>query len=118
MILKMFMFVITRGDYFLSDLIFIKKSIQNQFFFKKPKPVQTDRFWLFWEKNRFKPVWLGFFPVWVQFDFFDFRLIKPKPNRTSQFFQNSNRFNRFFSRFSFFGYFFRFNRFFDFFAHP
>jgi hypothetical protein len=47
MILKMFMFVITRGDYFLSDLIFIKKSIQNQFFFKN--------------RNRFKPTGFGYF---------------------------------------------------------
>jgi hypothetical protein len=34
-------------------------------------------------------VWLGFFQffsVWVRFGFFDFRLIKPKPNRTSKFF--------------------------------
>jgi hypothetical protein len=33
-----------------------------------------------------------------RFGFFSFRLIKPKPNRTGQFFQNSNRF---FSRFGF-----------------
>jgi hypothetical protein len=48
-------------------------------------------------------VWLGFFPVFFRFDFgfFDFRLIKPKPNRTGQFFQN---FNLFFFTVRFFGY--------------
>jgi hypothetical protein len=59
---------------------------------------------VFQDKNRFKPVWfgfflfglvfpglawfflvwLGFFPVWVRFGFFGFQLIKP--NRTSWFF--------------------------------
>ena len=47
-------------------------------------------------------VWLGFF-VWVRFDFFYFRFIKPKPNRTGRFFKNSNRF---FLWFDFFCYFF------------
>jgi hypothetical protein len=41
---------------------------------------------------RFFPVLLGFFPVWVRFGFFGFRLIKLKPNRTGRFFQNFNRF--------------------------
>jgi hypothetical protein len=70
--------------------VFIKKSNQTEFFFlKKPKPVQTDRFWFgFLEKKpvqtglarffqfgsvlarfdsvlarlaRFFPIWLGFF---------------------------------------------------------
>jgi len=46
----------------------------------------------FREKNRFKPVWFGFarffsglariFSVWVRFNFFGFRLIKLKPNRS------------------------------------
>ena len=41
--------------------------------------------------------WFGsVFLVWVRFVFCGFRLIKPKPNRTGQFFQNFNRFNRFF----------------------
>jgi hypothetical protein len=40
---------------------------------------------------------------WMQGNFFGFRLIKPKPNRTGRFFKNSNRF---FSQFGFFGYFF------------
>jgi hypothetical protein len=66
----------------------LKKNNQTEFFLKKPKPVQTDRFrfgsifltkigsnrfgsvWLgffqfgsvwFFYKNRFKPVWIGFF---------------------------------------------------------
>jgi hypothetical protein len=44
------------------------------FFEKKPKPVQTDRFWfgsvILGKKpvqtglTQFFPVWLGFFPVW------------------------------------------------------
>jgi hypothetical protein len=49
-----------KGGYFQFGLVFIKKSNQNLFFFKKkkPKPVQTDRFrfgyvQLFWGKNRF-----------------------------------------------------------------
>ena len=92
------------GDYFRFDLVFIKKKITKpNFFIKKPKPVQTDRF-------RFgflgqKPIQTGltqffclawfsvFFPVfsiWVQFVFFYFRLIKLKPNRTEpiSFFKN------------------------------
>jgi hypothetical protein len=31
----------------------------------------------------------------VRFNFFDFKLIKPKPNRTGWFFHNFNRFNWF-----------------------
>jgi hypothetical protein len=58
---------------------------------KKPKPVQTDEFRLgyFGKKpvqtglTRFFLVWLVFFPVWVRFGVFDFRLIKP--NRTGRF---------------------------------
>jgi hypothetical protein len=67
---------------------------------------------------RFFPVWLGFsvlarfFPVWLGFlvlarffpgffrlgfdSVFPVKFIKPKPNRTGQFFQNFNRFNQFF----------------------
>ena len=52
----------------------------------------------------------------VQFGFFGYRLIKLKPNRTGQFFQNFNRF--FFSRFGFFGYFFLFSRCFGFLLTP
>jgi hypothetical protein len=57
--------------------------------------------------------------VSVQFGFFGFLLIKPKPNRTGQFFQ---KFNRFFFSVRFFQLFFfrfsRFNRFSGLFAHP
>jgi hypothetical protein len=86
-----------------------KEVIKPIFFFKtetEPKPVQTNQFWFFRTKtgsNRFGSV---FFPVWVWFGFFGFRLIKPKPNRTGRFFKIFNRFNRFFSRFGFFSYFF------------
>jgi hypothetical protein len=86
MILKMVMFVITRGDYFRSDSIFIKKITKSVFFEKNRNRFKPTSFGYFGKKNRFKPVWLGFFPVWVRFDFFGFRLIKPKPNRTSWFF--------------------------------
>jgi hypothetical protein len=50
-------------DYFLFGLVFIKKNNQIKIFFlKKQKPVQIDRFRFgFLDKNRFKPVWLGFF---------------------------------------------------------
>jgi hypothetical protein len=35
----------SRGDYFQFDLVFIKKIIiKPNFFLKKPKPVQTNRF--------------------------------------------------------------------------
>ena len=45
------------GDYFRFGLVFIKKITKLNFFLKKPKPVQTDRFRFgFLEKNRFKPV--------------------------------------------------------------
>ena len=100
------------GDYFLFGLVFIKKSNQTEIFLKKKtKPIQIDRFQfgsVFLDKNRFKPVLLGFFgfawffrfgsvffrffSVWIRFGFFSFRLIKPKPNRTGRFFQNFNRF--------------------------
>jgi hypothetical protein len=59
-----------RGDYFRFDLVFIKKNNQIEFFFfKKPKPVQTNRFrfvsvQFFRTKTgsaRFFLVWLGFF---------------------------------------------------------
>ena len=47
MILKMFMFLITRGDYFRSDSIFIKKITKIVFFEKN--------------RNRFKPTGFGYF---------------------------------------------------------
>jgi hypothetical protein len=107
----------------------LKKITKLKFVLKKLKPVQTDRFRFgsvrfFWTKtgsNQFGSVFFRFFSVWVRFDFFGFRLIKPKPNRTGRFFQNFNRFNRFFSRFGSFDFFFlfsQFNQFFSFFAYP
>ena len=106
----------SRGDYFRFDLVFIKKNNQTEIcFFKKPKPVQTDRFrfgsvWFLWQK----PVQAGltrffglarFFQVFFRFgfSFFGFRLIKPKPNQTGQFLKN---FNRFFFTIQFFQVFF------------
>jgi hypothetical protein len=123
--------------------VFINKINKPNFLKKKPKPVQTDRFWFgsvrFLEKKpvqtglarffRFGSVlarfwlglarfWLGFFPVFfsVRFGFSGSRLKKPKPNRTGRFFQNFNRFNRFFFTVRFFRLFFF--RFFGFFKHP
>ena len=122
-----------RVDYFRFGLVFIKKNNQTEI--KKPKPVQTDRFrfgflgqkpaqtglarfWLgfFSFGSVFSWFGSGFFLVWVRFDFFSFRLVKPKLNRTGRFFQNYNRFffmvwffRLFFSQFA------RFNRFFGFF---
>jgi hypothetical protein len=91
-----------RGDHFRFSSVFIKKSNQNRFFFKKEteterKLIQIDRFWfgsvIFGEKTgsnwfgsvcrrlaQFGSVVSGFFRfgfdlVW--FSFFGFRLIKP-----------------------------------------
>jgi hypothetical protein len=105
---------ITRGDHFQFDSVFIKKKatkpkkkIKKK---RKHKPVQTDQFRFSLVFLEQKPVqtglarffWFGsvffgfglarFFSVWVRFGFFSFRLIKPKPNQTGRFFQNSNRF--------------------------
>jgi len=52
------------------------------FLFKKTK---TRRFRFSSVILEQKPVWLGFFPVLVRFNFFGFRLIKSKPNRTGWF---------------------------------
>jgi len=112
-----------RGDHFRFGSVFIKKS--NQTFFKKKTEselVQTDRFWFGYFRTKTYSNWFGlvffgltlffsglawfFFVVWVRFGFFGFRLIKPKLNRTSRFFQNSNRFNRFFFTVWFFQLFF------------
>jgi hypothetical protein len=101
-----------RVNYFWFGLVFIKKKITKPKL-KKPKPVQTDRFrfGFLGQKPaqtglaRFFRFWLGFFSfgsvfswfgsgfflVWVRFDFFSFRLIKPKLNRTGRFFKNYNR---------------------------
>jgi len=72
---------------FSSVWFLYKKNNQTDFFKKKSKPVQTDRFQFGFLGQ--KPVQTGlalflsglvrvFFPVWVRFSF---RLIKPKPNR-------------------------------------
>jgi hypothetical protein len=127
-----------RDDFFLFNLIFIKKN-QIKFFFKKNqnwfKSTGFSFDLVFWSKtssNRFDSifsVWLGFFQfdsvffrvffVWVRFGFFGFRLIKSKQNRTGRFFQNCNLFFfavRFFRLFFF--QFSRFNLFFSFFCSP
>jgi len=81
-------------------------------------------FFLNWNRTGSSLVWFGYFRTktgLVRFNFFGFRLRKPNPNWTGQFFKNSNWFNWFFSRFGFFGYFFLFswfNHYFSFFAHP
>jgi len=67
--------------------------------------------------------WLGFFGLArffsVRFGFSGSRLKKPKPNRTSRFFQNFNRFNWFFFTVRFFRlFFFRFSHFNRFFWTP
>jgi hypothetical protein len=104
---------------------FYQKKVTKLKFKKKTKigsnrPISV-RFGFFITKS-FKPVWLGFldlarlfrfgsvfsslaqfFSVWVRFGFFGFRLIKSNPNRTGQFFQNSNWF---FFTVRFFCYFF------------
>ena len=101
---------------------FYKKNNQTEFFLKKKpnrnrfkltgfdsvrffrtKPIQTGLAWFFWLGSIFR-FDSGFFSVWVWFDFFDFRLIKP--NRTDLFFQNFNQFNRFFYGLVFFVFFF------------
>jgi len=115
----------TRGDHFRFGSVFIKKSNQTEFLKKKPKPnrnrvkpvwlgffglARFSRFWLsffrfwlgffrfwlgFFRCGSVISVWLGFDSVWlgfglvffqffsvsVQFGFFGFFLIKPKPNR-------------------------------------
>jgi hypothetical protein len=118
--------VLTKGDHYRFGLVFIKKSNQTGFLKKR---TRTD-------SNRQVSVWFGsvffrfgyvfsqfslivfhFFGLGsIRFFFFCFRLLKPKPNWTGWFFQNSNRFNWFFSRFGFFSYFF--SIFSVFFAHP
>jgi len=82
------------GVIIFGSIRFLSKKITKLNFKKKPKSIQTDRFRFgFLGKNRFKPVWLGFFRV-----FFGFGLV--------QFFR------------LFFSDFFQLNRFFGFFAHP
>jgi len=77
------------------------------------------RFWLgFFQFGSVFLVWLGFSGLArffirffvdfgsVQFGFFSFLFIKPKPNRTGRFVQKINRFNRFFFSVRFFRFFF------------
>ena len=129
-----------------TEILFLKKKPKpgqtDRFWFGSvflgQKPVQTGlaRFFQFWLGflgfGSVFSVWLGFsglaqffsgfLSVSVQFGSFGFLFIKPKPNRTSRFFQKFNRFNRFFFSVGFFRFFFlrfcRFNRFSGFFAHP
>ena len=73
---------------FCSVRFLLKKSNQTIFFFKKNqnrtetcsnRPVSVRVFWTKTGSNWFGLVflvWLGFFPVWVQFGFFGFKLIK------------------------------------------
>jgi hypothetical protein len=90
------------------------RPVSVRFGFLGQKPVQTglvrfSRFWLgFLGFGSVFPGLAWFFPVFFVWVRFGFLLIKLKPNRTGQFFQNFNRFNRFFLRFGFFGYFFLF----------
>jgi len=90
---------------------FRAKTGSNRFGSVFPVLARFSRFWLgFFRFGSVFPVWLGFFsgflPVSVQFGFFGFLLIKPKPNRTGRFFQKCNRFNRFFFSVRFFWFFF------------
>jgi hypothetical protein len=80
-------------------LIFLKKSKLNQNQFK---PTSFGRFGSVWffRTNRFKPVWLGFFPVWVRF--FRFKAYKTETKPVSFF----KILIDFFLQFSFFSYFF------------
>jgi len=112
------------GVIIFGSVWFLSKKITKPkflFFEKKtetePKPGQTDRFRFGSVFLGQKPVqtglarfWLGFFSsflsVSVRFGFFGFLVIKPKPNRTGQFFQKFNRFNRFFFSVQFFQLFF------------
>ena len=124
----------SRGDYFRFGLIFIRKSNKTKFFLRKKtetgsnrpssvrflekKPVQNWFGSVFLVLARFFrfgsvfSVWLRFsllaqffFSISVRFGFFSFLLIKPKSNRTGQYFQNFNWFNYFYL-FGFFSYFF------------
>ena len=89
-----------------------KKITKPNIFFKKTeigsnRPVSVRFFRTKTGSNRFGSffqfgtvlahfflVWLGFFSGFFRFGFgfFDFRLVKPKPNRIGRFFQNFNQF--------------------------
>jgi len=108
MSLKSIFIYTCRGDHFLFDLVFIKKN--NQIKFKKQtetgsnRPVRFGS--VFYDKNLFKPVWLGF-SVWLSlgsvrfFQFYAYK-IKTKPNQSVF----SKILIGFFSQFNFFSYFF------------
>jgi hypothetical protein len=91
--------IVDMGDHFQFGSVFIKKQVTKPKFKKKtktePKPVQTDRFrfslvrfgLVFLDKNRFGLVFFRFGSVFfgfgsVRFGFLDFRVIKPKLNRS------------------------------------
>jgi hypothetical protein len=104
--------LVSRGYYFQFGSVFIKKKnyTKKNIFFKKPKPIQTDRFWfgsVFHNKNRFKPVWLCFFCFFClgSVRFFRFQAYKTKIKPVG-FFKILIGLICFFSRFSFFSYFF------------
>jgi hypothetical protein len=86
-----------------------KKITKPNFFKKKPKPVQTDRFrfdLVFLEKNRFKSVWLEFDSVFSGLPrFFRFQAYKTE-TRPVGFFKTLIGLIGFFSWFDFFSYFF------------
>jgi len=81
----------SKGDHFRFGSVFIKKINQTKTdsnrlilvelgsVFLEQKPVQTSFGSVFF---RFGSVFFWFFSIWVQFGFFSFRLIKPKPNRS------------------------------------
>jgi hypothetical protein len=85
-------------DYFLFGLVFIlKKVIKLIFFIKKRNRFKLTGFCsVRFFRTKTGSSWFGsvfswFGLVWVRFGFFGFRLIKPKSNRTGQFFQNFNQ---------------------------
>jgi len=96
---------------FYSVRFLSKKCNQTEFFLKKNrnrfKPTGFSSVQFLGQKKRFGSVFSFFFGFGsVRFDFFSFRLIKPKLNRTGWFIQNFNRFNRFFFTVQFFRLFF------------
>ena len=90
---------------------FRAKTGSNRFGSVFPVLARFSRFWLgflgfgsvFSGLARF---FSGFLSVSVRFSFFGSLFIKPKPNRSGQFFQKITRFNRFFFSIRFFWFFF------------
>ena len=100
-------------NHFRFGLIFIKKIIKL-IFFKNYYRFKSTSFGLvqfFYDKNRFKSVWLGFFSLTR---FFQFHAYKTEPNQ-SVFFKILIGFFLRFGFFNFFFLFYRFNQFFCFF---